>query len=122
MNFHPVHSPSGTCFTPHPPSNQKEQCWLILGRRCSEHTTGLWQVPRSTVGGTTQGRSWFSLRTFCSLNHGKALVSPRIETLAGKTFEVSHSHALKVSCIKNVWLSDVHLCFSYMQQIENIKN
>lgn len=73
------------------------------------------------MGGTTQSQRWFSLRTFRSSNHGKALVSPRIETLTGKTLELSGSHALKVSCIKNVWLLHAHLHFSYVQKIENIK-
>lgn len=45
VNFHPVHRPSGMCFTPsHSSSNQKEQCWLIWEQ---EHTAGHCKGPES---------------------------------------------------------------------------
>lgn len=117
VNYHPVHRPSGTCFTPsHSLSDQKEQCWLKWSRRCLEHTAALWQSPDSLWVGQLKARTGSDSGPFV-LQMVKHLLVLEQRHWLGKPLR----YQAHLPCIKNVWLSHAHLSFSYMQEMENIK-
>lgn len=110
MNFHPVHRPPGTCS----PSDQKEQCWLTSGQE-------VLRAHSRTLASAQIRCGWASGPFVLQIMVKHFLVLEQRHWL-GKPLRYQAHPALRVSCMKNVWLSHAHLCFSYMQKIENTKN
>lgn len=116
--------------------NQREQSWLILGQKelpthdstaasARIHASGTTSITSSKSSSELAQSSWARFHwTFSSPTHPKTLISPKVQRhWLGKPVWYQPHIPDRFAISRTFCHRHVHLCFSYMQQMEkNIRN